>query len=37
MHGHWKELLGLLGQIEAHPERPFTEERKRVAPLPLAR
>jgi len=27
------ELRKLLDQIEAHPEKPFTEERKRVAVL----
>jgi hypothetical protein len=28
-----KELRHLLDQIEAHPEKAFTEERKRVAVL----
>ncbi|WP_136694447.1 M20 family metallopeptidase [Alteraurantiacibacter aquimixticola] len=28
-----KELRSLLDQIEAHPEKAFTEERKRVAVL----
>lgn len=31
-HRH-NELRGLLDRIEAHPERPWTEERKRVAVL----
>tara|TARA_E500000305_G_C3905436_1_gene180790 strand:+ start:392 stop:550 length:159 start_codon:yes stop_codon:yes gene_type:complete len=33
MQDREKELRGLLDQIEAHPERPYTEERKRVAVL----
>lgn len=28
-----RELRNLLDQITAHPERPYTEERKRVAVL----
>ena len=27
------ELRGLLDRIEAHPERPWTEERRRIAVL----
>jgi hypothetical protein len=33
MHDREKELRNLLDQIEAHPERAYTEERKRVAVL----